>query len=142
MSSTSVTCTNTVGITEQFPTSIVNVHDRVGLQNTITTHRAGVKVDTWRPVLRPDNQLVLVCRTPITEHDSSTGLTHMTLWTFQKDGTREKIEVSISAGIPAANSWTKFGHPEWAPDGKDIVVAAETSTECQIYKLDATGFGA
>ena len=100
-----------------------------------------VPFDTWRPVMRPDNALVLACRTPVGEHDTYTGLTHLDLWTFLNDGSMERPEVGMTKGVPVADSWVSFSHPEWAPDGQSVVVASETSTQWHLSVLDASGFG-
>lgn len=137
--------TDTVGITDVMTTHVralaIFSPNIVGLSSVVSVVRTGVPLDTWRPVIRPDNHLVLACRTPLGEHDSPTGLTHMRLFSFTNLGDNERVEVDIATGIPAAGSWTAFGHPEWAPDGNTIVLASETSTECMISVLDSSGFG-
>ncbi len=111
----------------------------MGLTGALTVSGVFVQFDTWRPVTSPDNGLVLVCRTPLGEHDSYTGQTHLALWTIMSDGTHERPAVLR----PADNGygWTSYAHPEWSPSGDDVVVAAETSTTYELVVLDATGFG-
>lgn len=132
--------TDSVGITSilrKTPTSAPS--NTIGTSADLVVTGVFVQFDTWRPVPRPDNLLVLVCRTPLGEHDSYTGQTHLVLWTIYSDGTRERPEVLA----PADNGygWDSYAHPEWSPDGADVVVAAETSTEYELVVLDATGFG-
>lgn len=117
----------------------VQVSDTVGITDSLVITGALVQFDTWRPVPKPDNSLVLLCRTPVGEHDSPTGLTHLTLWTILSDGTDEH-PVLLS---PADNGygWDSYSHPEWSPSGDEVMVAAETSTEYKLVVLDATGFG-
>lgn len=113
--------------------------DSVGMDGTVAVHGSLVQFDTWRPIPKPDNSLILLCRTPVGEHDSPTGLTHLTLWTILPDGMDEH-PVLLS---PADNGygWSSYSHPEWSPSGDDVLVAAETSTTYKLVVLDATGFG-
>lgn len=92
--------------------------------------------DTWRPRLKPDNTVVLACNTPVTEHDSSTGYTHMTFLLFDATGTNR---TSVK-GTPTSLTWTSYGHPEWAPNGLSVVIFVETATEYKIQLLDGTTF--
>ena len=150
---------DTVGITTAFKTGVkLNIVDTVGItdvlhvpqrsadpnpvgiEDSLAVTGVFVQFDSWRPVSRPsDNELILLCRTPLTEHDSYTGLTHLELWTIFADGTHERPEVLS----PADNGygWDSYAHPEWSPSGEDVVVAAETATEYELVVLDATGFG-
>lgn len=141
-----LTFSDTVGISEAFSEHTTHSYtvlptNVIGITDVVTYALTYIPYDTWRPVLRPDNHLVLACRTPVGEHDSPTGLTHMQLWTFANTGAHEKLVAGIGFGEALSGSWTSFGHPEWAPDGNDVVVVAETSTEFRISVLDATDFG-
>lgn len=135
------TVTDAVGITDAVQ-ALVGRHrslvNAIGTTNTLGFSQTRAQLDTWRPVLRHDNQLVLVCRTPAGDHD--TDLTNMEFWTFQKDGTREKIELTLASTIAVTRSWTEFGHPEWSADNH-IVLAAKTASECQLIQIDGSGFG-
>lgn len=135
-----VNIADSVGITSILRrTPTATIADTAGITGELSYSGVFVQFDTWRPVNNPDNSLILVCRTPLTEHDSYTGLTHLVLWTIRSDGTGERPEVLQ----PADNGygWDSYSHPEWSPDGAEVVVAAETSTEYQLVALDATGFG-
>ncbi len=128
---------NIIGLLRKNPrAAIVN---NVGITAVLSYAGDLVQFDSWRPVAKPDNSLILICRTPLGEHDDYVGLTHLVLWTVLSDGTGERTAVSS----PADNGygWDSYAHPEWSPSGEDIVVAAETATEYEIVVLDATGFG-
>ncbi len=126
-----------VGVLKRTPRATIT--DTVGIEGTPVFTGVFVQFDTWRPVTNPDNSLVLVCRTPLTEHDTYTGLTHLALWTIRSDGTGERPEVLQP--VDNGYGWDSYSHPEWSPAGDEIVVAAETATEYELVVLDATGFG-
>lgn len=111
----------------------------VGVNASLVVTGNFVQFDTWRPVPKPDNSLVLVCRTPVGEHDTATGLTHLSLWTITSRGTGEHQVVKT----PATNGfgWVSYGHPEWSPDGHQVAVWVETSTQYKLMLIDADGFG-
>lgn len=130
---------DTVGITNRIGSNRPRNFDTVGITDVVTLIGNFVQYDTWRPVPRPDNGLVLVCRTPRGEHDSSTGYTHLALWTVSALGKNEKIAINT----PALNGfgWVSFGHPEWSPDGSQVAVWVETSTSYKLMLIDSSGFG-
>jgi hypothetical protein len=135
-----LTLAETVGISDTLGIGVTlhnNFQEVVGVTDTLTVSGALVQMDSWRPIPKPDNSIVLLCRTPVGEHDSPTGLTHLTLWTVFPDGSEEHPAVLS----PADNGWDSYSHPEWAPSGDEIIVAAETSTEYRLVTIDATGFG-
>lgn len=116
---------------------VAEMLNEIDISNTVTVGSMFNQFDTWRPVPRPDNMRVIVCRTPQGDHDDD--LTSMELWTMRPDGTLERKEV----GSPAENGfgWVSYAHPEWAPDAENVVVAAETSTQYKLVLLPAAGFG-
>lgn len=98
--------------------------------------------DRWRPRLRPDTTSVLLCCTQPGNHDSPAGFEEMTLWIFRANG-HERTEVlgtpgSIDDGAatPTPLGWVSYGHPEWSPDGNDLVIFVETSSDYRIVVLD------
>lgn len=92
--------------------------------------------DSWRPNPKPDaNNQILTCRTPVGEHDTGTGLTHITLWIIPADASDETLVVDT----PTAKGWVSYSHPEWSPSGDDLVLAVETSTQYQLVVLDTAG---
>lgn len=95
-----------------------------------------IQYDSWRSVPKFDNSLYVLCRTPLGEFDSYTGLTDMTLWTVDHDGLNEILRLDV----PSTQGWTSYSHPEWSPDGQEITIAVETSTEYQLVKLDTSGW--
>lgn len=128
---------DTVGITEVL--RAIHNTDTVGITATLDVSSSRyVQFDTWRPVARPDNKLILLCRTPEGEHDSYLGLTNLSLWTVFPDTTNENPVVLP----PNVNGfgWTSYGHPEWAPDGNTVVVWVETATSYKLVLIDSSEF--
>jgi hypothetical protein len=109
--------------------------DLVDISNVTTVTGILVQFDTWRPVPKFDNSLILICRTPLGVHD--TDLTNIVVWTVKADGSGERVAI----GLPTSNGWVSYSHPEWSPDGQEVVIAVETSTEYQLVTVDASGFG-
>lgn len=139
-----VTLTDTVGIEGSLGVSVNGLSflaNDVGTQSAVVALLTRSAVDTWRPTPSPNGQLLLACRTPLGEHDSDTGKTHMSVWTFQKDGSHEHLELSMGSAVAVDGGWTQFDHPEWSPNGTRLVMAAETTTTCQIVQVTTSGFG-
>ncbi len=133
-----VNLANTVDISDAIATGVAlqdTETNQAEISETVAVTGTLVQFDTWRPVPRFDNELTLICRTPVGIHD--TDLTDLTVWTVDHEGLNEMTAI----GPPSENGWDSYAHPEWSPDGEEVVVAAETPTEYQLVTLDATGFG-
>ena len=131
---------DTVGIVAHLRDQFAHFSDAVGITDSLTVHGVFVQYDSWRPVHKPDATLLLICRTPENYHDTPAGLANMTFWTVEMDGTGEKPAIHS----PATNGygWTAYYHPEWSPDGMNIVMITETSDHYQLTIFNASGFGA
>lgn len=129
---------NTVGITDTLVAGHpVFFFEEVGIEGELTVAGDFIQYDTWRPTPNPTNTLVLLCRTPEGVHD--TDYSQLSLWTVHPLGTSENPEIAVVADN--GFGWDSYGHPEWSPDGKNIVVWVETATEWKLMLLNASGFG-
>lgn len=129
---------NAVDITDylrKIPT--VSTTETVGVSDSLSVSGVFVQYDSWRPVPKPDNTMTLVCRTPEGDHDTT--LTDLSIWAVNSEEGKEAW--SVLSVAENGYGWDGFGHPEWSPDGSQIVLFAETATEYQIVILGASGFG-
>lgn len=129
---------NTVGITSTLVSHVFErpgFSDAVGITNTLAVHGVFVQFDNWRPVPSPDNTRMLSCRTPVGEHDSPTGLTHLSLWVYNFSGQGDEVAFNMPG------TWTSYGHPEWSSDGTAVVVWAELASTYELMLIDVTQFG-
>ena len=134
------TLTDSVGVVDRLrlkPTA--RPVDSVGITNAVAVTGMFVQMDTWRPVPKPDNTMVLVCRTPESLHDSTAGLARMTLWALSPEGNWERP--CIASPQDNGYGWTSYSHPEWSPSGNQVVIAVETASAWKIVMLDSSGFG-
>lgn len=125
-----------------YPTAITGAvfTETVGITDSLGVVSTYVPFDSWRPVPKPDgNELMLVCRTPEGTHDSEEGLEELSFWTIRPDGTGEHQVLTD----PTVNGygWTKQWHPEWSPDGNQIVFVVDDGTETKLILLNSSSFG-
>lgn len=111
----------------------LELEDDIETTNTVEVITDFVQFDTWRPLPEKDNNTFLVCRTPPGIHDTDN--TVLELWLTHSNGAPEqKLLGNISEN---GLGWDSYSHPEWSPDGTQIVLSAETSTEWQIVIISS-----
>jgi Tol biopolymer transport system component len=88
--------------------------------------------DSWWPKLSPDRTQIMFHRTPKGTHDRDYAKT--SIWMVGVDGS------GLREVVPnRAFGWQLLGHPEWSPDGSEIVVFAGATNAPQIYVLRSDG---
>lgn len=88
--------------------------------------------DSWWPKLSKDRTQIMFHRSPKGTHDRDYAKT--SIWMVGVDGT------GLRQVVPnRAYGWELIGHPEWSPDGTEIVLFAGKLRAPQIYILDADG---
>lgn len=90
------------------------------------------RYDTWWPKLSPDRRRVVFTRTPKGVHDRDYSQT--SLWAMNVDGT-EVRELIPNGGY----GWDLQGHPEWSPDGRQLVMFGGSQVNPQIHVTDSDG---
>lgn len=101
--------------------------------NTVEVITDFVQYDTWRPLPEKDNNTFLVCRTPPGVHDTDN--TVLELWlTYSNGASDQKLLANVADN---GFSWSSFSHPEWSPDGSQIVLSVETASEWQIVIISS-----
>ena len=94
------------------------------------------RYDSWWPRLSPDRRHVLFVRTPAGVHDNAAKMAfkQLSVWVVGVDGT------GLTELLPDdAHGWVQFGHPEWSPDGRSLVLFAGNAVNPNIWITDATG---
>ena len=87
--------------------------------------------DSWWPKPSPDRRQILFVRAPKGRHDD---YAYASIWVMDADGSNAK------AILPhRAHGWKLQAHPEWSPDGRRIALAAGSTSNPQIYLVDADG---
>lgn len=124
------TISETTGVhTNRFtPPNAVEIDNIVVVGGTLNQY------DTWRSVPRFDNMLFLICRTAVGTYD--TDLSNINVWTVDHDGLNEFLRITK----PSDHGWVTYGHPEWSPDGQEVVIATETVTEWQLVIVDSSSW--
>jgi Tol biopolymer transport system component len=88
--------------------------------------------DSWWPKLSPDRTQIMFHRTPKGTHDRDYAKT--SIWMIGVDGS------GLREVVPnRAFGWQLLGHPEWSPDGSEIVLFAGATNAPQIYVVRADG---
>jgi len=92
--------------------------------------------DSWWARPSPDRQRVLFTRTPAGVHDNARdgAFQKASLWVMNADG-GEPTELLP----PGSHGWNQQGHPEWSPDGEQLVMFGGTVTNPQIWITDDDG---
>ena len=88
--------------------------------------------DSWGPRLSPDRTTVVFSRTPKGVHD--TDPTRTSLWAVAADG-----GPSTQLRPAGLDGWGLLGHPEWAPDGRALVMVGGDRMNAQIFVTDPLG---
>lgn len=97
--------------------------------------------DSWWPRLAPDRRRIVFVRTPRGTHDLD--YSRVSIWSMDADGGR--LAQLRAAG---ADGWALQGHPEWSPDGRQLVFAGCEASGCgivdtgyEIFTMPASGAG-
>lgn len=88
--------------------------------------------DSWWPRLAPDRRRIVFVRTPRGTHDLD--YSRVSIWSMDADGGR--LAQLRAAG---ADGWALQGHPEWSPDGTQLVVFGGSAANPQIYVMTDSG---
>jgi Tol biopolymer transport system component len=94
------------------------------------THDAGF--DSWWPRISPDRRTIVFVRTPRGTHDRD--YTQASVWAVAADGSNV-----VQLRPPGLDGWSQQGHPEWSPDGSQLVLFGGNRTNPQIFVTDRTG---
>ena len=87
--------------------------------------------DSWWPKPSPDRRSILFTRAPKGKHDD---YAHASTWIMNADGSQAR------ALIPhGAFGWKLQAHPEWSPDGRQIALVGGSTSNPQIFLVDAQG---
>ena len=88
--------------------------------------------DSFFPRISPDRRTIMFQRTPAGVGDND--YTQVSIWTVAFDGTG--VAQLVARG---AFGWETMGHPEWSPDGTEIVLFGGPLNDPEVHVIDADG---
>jgi len=90
------------------------------------------RYDSWWPRISPDRRTIVFTRTPKGTHDRD--YTQVSVWAVAADGSNP-----VELRPRGLDGWSQQGHPEWSPDGRQLVLFGGNRTSPQIYITDREG---
>jgi len=86
--------------------------------------------DSWWARVSPDRTRIVFARTPRGVHDLDYG--KVSLWMMNADGSNQRV-----LRPTGRDGWDLQGHPEWSPDGAQLVVFGGSQWTSQIFIVNA-----